>query len=97
MSVLCCLLLFFQSTPEDLLEAVNSERGGRHWIDQKPDPPKSPAESRACFEVEPGSRIQLVAAEPLVVDPVWIDFDHRGRLFVAEYSDYPIGPVKDDG
>ncbi|MCP4509260.1 MAG: hypothetical protein GY826_23045, partial [Fuerstiella sp.] len=82
---------------ENLLDAVNSERGGRHWIDQKPDPPKSPEDSRACFQIEPGSRIELVAAEPLVVDPVWIDFDQTGRMFVVEYSDYPIGPVKEDG
>ncbi len=86
-----------QQDPRRLLDAVNSERGGRHWIDQKPDPSKTPEKSQACFQIEPGSRIELVAAEPLVLDPVWIDFDHRGRMFVAEYSDYPIGPVKADG
>ena len=90
-----CSLLPQQS--ENLLDAVNSERGGRHWIDQKPDPPKSPEDSQTCFQIEPGSRIELVAAEPLIVDPVWIDFDHAGRLFVVEYSDYPIGPVREDG
>ncbi|HAC92327.1 MAG TPA: dehydrogenase, partial [Planctomycetaceae bacterium] len=26
-------------------------------------------------------------------DPVWITFDHWGRMFVAEYADYPNGPV----
>ena len=95
MSSICLLLVLFQSS--DLLDAVNSERGGRHWIDQKPDPPKSAEEENATFQLEPGSRIELVAAEPLVFDPVWIDFDHRGRMFVAEYSDYPIGPVDGNG
>lgn len=80
-----------------LLESIDAERGGRHWIDQKPAPAKSPEESLACFQIEPGSRLELVAAEPLVIDPVWIDFDHRGRMFAAEYTDYPIGPVKADG
>ncbi|MCA9047534.1 MAG: hypothetical protein KDA89_02330, partial [Planctomycetaceae bacterium] len=95
-TVLLMLTLFPQQS-NDLLEAVNSERGGRHWIDQKPDPPKSPAEEQASFQLEPGSVIQLVAAEPLVFDPVWIDFDHLGRMFVVEYADYPIGPVNADG
>lgn len=90
-------LVTLQGQSDGLLDAVNSERGGRHWIDQKPDPPRSPEESKTCFQIEPGSRIELVAAEPLVVDPVWIDFDHLGRMFAAEYSDYPIGPVKPDG
>ncbi len=97
MSSLLLLLVLFQNQSGDLLDAINSERGGRHWIDQKPDPPKSPEESAACFQLEPGCRLELVAAEPLVLDPVWIDFDERGRMFVAEYGDYPIGPVNDDG
>lgn len=95
MSKLLLLLLCFQSG--DLLDAVNSERGGRHWIDQKPAPPKSPSEQQKTFRLESGSRIELVAAEPLVFDPVWIDFDHHGRMFVAEYTDYPIGPVDENG
>ncbi|MCA9085529.1 MAG: c-type cytochrome [Planctomycetaceae bacterium] len=90
-------LLLFPQQGNELLDAVNSERGGRHWIDQKPDPAKSPEESQACFQIEPGCRLELVAAEPLVFDPVWIDFDQQGRMFVAEYSDYPIGPVNADG
>ena len=94
---LLILLTLLPQQSGNLLDAVNSERGGRHWIDQKPDPPKSPADSLTCFQIEPGSRVELVAAEPLVIDPVWIDFDHRGRMFVSEYTDYPIGPVRADG
>ncbi len=97
----CLLFLLVLISPhqqsDGLLESVNRERGGRHWIDQKPDPPKTPEDSQACFQIEPGSRLELVAAEPIVIDPVWIDFDHKGRMFVAEYTDYPIGPVKVDG
>lgn len=91
------LLTLLPQQSGDLLDAVNSERGGRHWIDQKPAPAKSADESQMCFQIEPGSRIELVAAEPFVFDPVWIDFDHRGRMFAAEYTDYPIGPVDADG
>ncbi|MEZ6124040.1 MAG: c-type cytochrome [Planctomycetaceae bacterium] len=91
------MLLLFPQQADSLLDAVNAERGGRHWIDQQPDPARAPDEQQATFQIEPGSRIELVAAEPLVFDPVWLDFDHRGRMFVAEYTDYPIGPVNADG
>jgi putative membrane-bound dehydrogenase-like protein len=36
-----------------------------------------------------GLRIDLVAAEPLVRQPVAIDFDDRGRLWVMQYLQYP--------
>lgn len=38
----------------------------------------SPAEALNGFVVEPGYRIDLVAAEPLVQSPVAIAFDDRG-------------------
>lgn len=78
---------------QNALDLIEGERGGRHWIDAKTDPPKSAEESLKCFRIEDGVRIELVAAEPLVRDPVAIEFDQRGRLFVVEYGDYPVGPV----
>jgi putative membrane-bound dehydrogenase-like protein len=51
-------------------------------------PPKSPQEALAAFEVADGFRIELVAAEPLVVDPVAMAFDEHGRLYVVEMRDY---------
>jgi putative membrane-bound dehydrogenase-like protein len=78
--------------PEGALKVIESERGGRHWADAKTAPPKEPAESLACIKIEPGFEIQLYAAEPLVFDPVAMEFDHLGRMFVVEYGDYPIGP-----
>jgi len=52
-------------------------------------PPLSPADALAAFVVEPGYRIDLVAAEPLVRSPVAIAFDERGRLYVVENRGYP--------
>ena len=54
-------------------------------------PPKSPAESLRSIRTKPGLRVELVAAEPLVVDPVAIDFGADGRLWVCEMRDYPTG------
>ncbi len=54
--------------------------------------PLAPAEALKAFEVAPGLRVELVAAEPLVASPCAIAFDAKGRLFVAENRGYPIGP-----
>lgn len=54
-------------------------------------PPKSPAESLAAMKVRDGFKVELVAAEPLVVDPIAFEWDARGRLWVVEMRDYPLG------
>ncbi len=51
-------------------------------------PPKSPEEALAALEIAEGFRIEQVAAEPLVVDPVAMTFDEHGRLYVVEMRDY---------
>lgn len=51
---------------------------------QEPSPPLNPEEAMASFHLAPGLKIQLVAAEPLVQDPVAITFDEAGRLWVVE-------------
>ena len=48
-------------------------------------PPSTAAEEElARFTTQPGYRLELVAAEPLVQDPVAIDFDPDGRMYVVE-------------
>ena len=49
----------------------------------------SPSEALQAFRVAPGLRVELVAAEPDVVDPVAIAFDERRRLYVVENRGYP--------
>src|SRR6476659_1572245 len=56
--------------------------------------PLSPEESLKHFQLDPLLSIELVAAEPQVVDPVAMRFDEDGRLWVAEMRDYPLGPIK---
>jgi putative membrane-bound dehydrogenase-like protein len=41
------------------------------------------------MSVAEGFRVQLVAAEPMVRQPVAIEFDDRGRLWVIQYLQYP--------
>lgn len=51
----------------------------------------SPAEALAAFRLSPGLEIELVAAEPLIADPVNLAFGPDGRLWVVEMGDYPRG------
>lgn len=59
-----------------------------------PKSPLSPEDSLRWFELDQGLRIELAAAEPEVVDPVAVKFDEHGRMWVAEYRDYPNGPAE---
>ena len=43
------------------------------------------------FVHHPGIRIELVAAEPDLVDPVALSFDAAGLMYVVEMRDYPYG------
>lgn len=50
----------------------------------------SPAESLKRFKVSDGLQISLAAAEPDVRQPVCINFDERGRMWVVQYLQYPF-------
>ncbi len=58
---------------------------------QTATPPLSPEESAKKWHLHEGYRIELVAAEPVVLDPVAFDWDEKGRLWVIEMADYPLG------
>src|SRR5437867_6067930 len=55
----------------------------------RPTGPLSPQEALESFQLKEGFRIEIVATEPEVMDPVAIAFDEHGRLFVAEMRGYP--------
>jgi putative membrane-bound dehydrogenase-like protein len=55
----------------------------------KPAGPLTPQEELATFRVPKGFRVELVASEPNIVDPVAMAFDEDGRLFVVEMRGYP--------
>jgi len=56
------------------------------------DGPLMPEQSLQYLKTEPGLKVELVAAEPLVVDPVAVAWDEKGRMFVVEDRGYPTGP-----
>jgi putative membrane-bound dehydrogenase-like protein len=62
-----------------------------------PPPPVSPQESLAHLKVSKGFEVQLVVAEPMVIDPVAIAWGADGKLWVAEMADYPLGKDNQGG
>ena len=51
-------------------------------------PALSPDEELQSFQLAPGLKMELVAAEPLVQEPVAIQFDRKGRLWVVEMRSF---------
>ena len=69
-----------------------------HGQDRPPGPPLSPAEAMRKMKVPDGFHVELVAAEPDIVNPVAMTFDERGRIWITESLEYPrhsAGPGRD--
>ncbi len=49
----------------------------------------SPAEASGKMKLPEGFSAKLVVSEPLIRQPVAVDFDDRGRLWVMQYLQYP--------
>jgi len=67
--------------------AVDTQPPPTHW--QIPAAPvRTPHESMRLMDVADGFVVDLVAAEPLVQDPIAFAFDARSRLWVLEWAAY---------
>ena len=51
--------------------------------------PLSPEESLKLAQIPAGFELKVFAREPMIVNPIAIGWDHRGRLWVVEAFDYP--------
>jgi len=74
-----------------LFAASGQKPGGPVLVPVEEEGPRSPEETRLGIRVPPGYRVELVASEPEVLDPVAFDWDAQGRLWVVEMADYPSG------
>ena len=60
-----------------------------HAVSQNPSTsPLSPEESLKTFRLPKGYRLELVASEPMISEPVAITWDGNGRMFVAQLETY---------
>ena len=53
-------------------------------------PPHSPEEALKTFQIQDNFQIELYAAEPDITDPVAMEVDEYGRIYVVESSGYPL-------
>ncbi|MGN6547899.1 MAG: PVC-type heme-binding CxxCH protein [Aureliella sp.] len=91
---LACLALAVTATvaatsvglADDFPEVFNTEAAGQH--------PPTPEEMVKQIELPPGFNVTLFAGEPDVQQPISMDFDDRGRLWVAENYTYSGGPYE---
>ncbi len=58
---------------------------------EKEPPPRSAESSLKSFVPRSGFRVELVASEPMVQDPVGMAWGPDGKLWVVEMADYPLG------
>lgn len=56
-----------------------------------PTPALAPAEAQEKFVLHDGFEARIFAAEPDVINPVAMTWDERGRLWVVELHEYPLG------
>lgn len=73
---------------KEVEEIIKSFQGkGAVGDDSEPTPA---ARAVKIFQVRPGFEMELLAAEPAVQQPLYMSFDHRGRLWVVQYLQYPF-------
>ena len=83
-------IVFVLALLPSVAAAQNGDRAGEmqpevdHEYDVPAAPILAPEAELATFQLPPGYRIELCAADPLIHDPVDISFDASGRLWVVE-------------
>ena len=80
-----------------LLSLSVSHAQEREWdrkvklnFDPGPSPALTPEDELATFKIVDGFRIELVASDPMIEDPVGIRFDEEGRLWVLEMRGFML-------
>src|SRR6185503_20511632 len=69
--------------------AAESENVTPWRQDQPPNQPYTPQEALAKITVPDGFKVELVASEPDIVNPIAMAFDDRGRIWITESIEYP--------
>lgn len=85
----CFISIFVLLLPIAAGVAQESDSIDRDYADELPRiQPLEPADALKSFKIHPGFRMELVAAEPLVFDPIAMAFDESGRMYVVEMRGY---------
>lgn len=75
------------------------EQGIPNYEKRSPSPryqaPLSPEESAKLIQVPIGFDLELFASEPNIINPIAMEWDEKGRLWVIETVDYPNTVLED--
>ncbi|AKD05696.1 cytochrome C [Pontibacter korlensis] len=83
------VLLAFSGCDKRNTSDSEKESFRREVVDKDPPAtPLSPEESITKMQLPPGYRVELVASEPMVQEPVALAWDGNGRMYVAEMNTY---------
>ncbi len=90
----------WESFAKDIPTLTYREMANIPNYEQRNPPPKyqeplSPTESAKLIQVPSGFDLELFASEPDIINPIAMDWDEKGRLWVIETVDYP-NTVRDD-
>lgn len=83
--------MWVQNEDTDKLPGVVRRITYEQLLKQPGPPTRTPEESLSSLRVKKGFVAELVAKEPMVRDPIFIDWDEQGRMWVVEMADYPLG------
>ncbi len=79
--------------PLFLLLGLTSPASGQiarpHAQSTEPGPAKTVEQALEAFEVPEGFHVQNVAHEPMIINPVAMTWDDKGRILVCESVEYP--------
>ncbi len=78
----------FDPSLSEFVKRFKSLGEGVHGAGDRVGP--SPQESVGLFQLSEGLEIEVIASEPLIRQPLYLHFDHRGRLWVVQYIQYPF-------
>jgi putative heme-binding domain-containing protein len=72
----------------EVAEMMRKFKGkGEVGDDSQPTPPEQAA---GRFQMFQGFSMELLAGEPAIAQPLYLSFDHRGRMWVVQYRQYPM-------
>ena len=83
------------SQPAPLTDNVRDAKGLDQALERlhapmRQTPALSPQEELKTFHPRPGLAVDLIASEPKIRQPLCINFDERGRMWVVQYIQYPF-------
>ncbi len=96
LAVLLVMGTIFSSYAADDQTSLAEDKASSTRIRLPRIPPTEPSAAAKTLHLQNGFRAELIAAEPLVTDPVAMQYDENGLAYVVEMNDYPYSDKSHD-